>query len=123
MFSVKLVALFFIVSVAVSWIPGNVNIGVTEAAPSINFFKKNVDLSTTVVNNGTIGKLQIGRSFGDATKDSEGKASVSTENKNILDDDDTGYTGFSIKTLINREIAKSMQSMFEELEDLVKMKM
>ncbi|XP_075984045.1 uncharacterized protein LOC142981812 [Anticarsia gemmatalis] len=57
MFSVKLVALFFIVSVAVSWIPGSPSTGVALAASKLH-----IDGSTNVVNNGYIGQMVVGSS-------------------------------------------------------------
>ncbi|XP_075984164.1 uncharacterized protein LOC142981909 [Anticarsia gemmatalis] len=57
MFSVKLVALFFIVSVAVSWIPGSPNTGVALAAPRLH-----IDGSTTIVNNGDMGQVVLATS-------------------------------------------------------------
>ncbi|XP_075984026.1 uncharacterized protein LOC142981800 [Anticarsia gemmatalis] len=62
MFSVKLVALFFIVSVAVSWMPGSVNTGVAEAVPRLNFNDKHIDQSINVSNDRSIGQMIIGRS-------------------------------------------------------------
>ncbi|XP_075984167.1 uncharacterized protein LOC142981911 [Anticarsia gemmatalis] len=57
MFSVKLVALFFIVSVAVSWIPGSPNTGVALAAPKIH-----IDGSTSILNNGDMGQVVLANS-------------------------------------------------------------